>query len=83
MSGQRRGGTPKWARHQLIAAYFAFLMSVAMFSVIGLGWQPFNRPIDFGVLPVALLVMSLYVIFGLNVLALMRGGDGRAREDDE
>lgn len=72
-TGKRR--TPRWARHQLVAAYLALIFSAAMFFVVGLGWQPFGRPVDFGILPSALLVMSLYVIFGLNVLALLRGTD--------
>lgn len=44
-----------------------------MFIIIGLGWEPFGKPTDFGFLPLALVAMGIYVVVGINIIALLRG----------
>lgn len=82
MAGRRGRGTPGWARHQLAFGWLGFLLGVAMFVAVGLGWQPFGREVDFGYLPIALVAMGVYVIVGINLVALLRG-DPAARDEAE
>lgn len=67
---------PKWTRNQLIFGWLGFNLGLAMFVVIGLGWEPFGRPVDFGYLPIALVAMGAYIVVGINLVALLRGDVG-------
>jgi hypothetical protein len=38
-------------RYQRAAGLFGFVTSIGLFVVSGIGWEPFGKPVDFGILP--------------------------------
>ena len=63
-----RANPPHWSRWQNVVAVLLLLVSVALFIVSSISQPVFGKSIDFGILPATLLGVSLYVIFGINVM---------------
>ena len=59
---------PHWSRWQNAVAVVLLLIAVALFVVASISEPVFGKRIDFGILPATLLGVSLYVIFGINVM---------------
>ena len=57
----------KWAPYQIAGAFLMLFVSLGMFVIQGLAPIWFGKPVDFGILPYSLLVISAYVIWGLNL----------------
>lgn len=59
---------PHWSRWQNVVAVVLLLISVALFVLGSISEPVFGKKFDFGILPATLLGVSLYVIFGINVM---------------
>jgi hypothetical protein len=74
---------PKWSRWQTIVALALLAVSIALFVVQAFAPIWFGREVDFGYLPVGLLTLSVYVIFGLNLRTLVRQLTGDEERDGD
>lgn len=57
----------------MIAGWVCLIVSIALFIIGGIGWEPFGTPPDFGPLPLALLAIAGWGLFQLNIVRLLRG----------
>lgn len=60
-------GTPRWARHQIVAAYIVGALGIALFIVQAIAPKVWGVELDFGMVPAALCFIGGYVIFHIKL----------------
>ena len=63
-----------WKPWQAAAAFVLLVVGIVMYVVDHLDMILFGKLIDFGYLPLGLVLVGIYVMFGLDVVSAFRGG---------
>lgn len=73
----------RFGRHQQVAGWLMLVASVVLWTIEGIGWQPFGRQPSFGILPWTLLAIGSVVVLQLNIVRLLRGALHIDEDDEE
>lgn len=79
---------PRWARHQIVAAYFCGILAIVYFTLQAIAGPLWGITLDFWIIGVALGYIAALVIFNIKLPSWLRAfvrfvGKEQGQDEDE